>query len=270
MRKIVVFSMFLLCFACISVQSQSNTYVFQKELSQKGKLLKADVLGNVYLSDGSVIYKYDNQLNFQYSFADFSLGKIHSFDVSNPMKIMVFFGELMQLSFLNNTLSIQNTLFLLRDLQFVQPTQVCLSYDNGFWVYDEMKDRLVRYDANTIKVNESQILTNVIGEKIYPNSMQEVGGLYLILNSPKIGFIIFDKYGTYLKRIPITDVSYFNVWNGQLVFVKNNSIQVLNIETVDIQSYILPDADAEQVIINGKQLIILTAKGMVKMYFIPN
>jgi hypothetical protein len=183
---------------------------------------------------------------------------------------MVFFGELMQLSFLNNTLSIQNTLFLLRDLQFVQPTQVCLSYDNGFWVYDEMKDRLVRYDANTIKVNESQILTNVIGEKIYPNSMQEVGGLYLILNSPKIGFIIFDKYGTYLKRFPISDVSYFNVWNGQLVFVKNNSIQVLNIETVDIQSYILPDADAEQVIINGKQLIILTAKGMVKMYFIPN
>lgn len=261
--------MFLFCVASLYTQSQTPHYIFQKELSQKGKLLKADVLGNLYISDGAVIYKYDNQFNFQFSYADFSIGKIYSFDVSNPMKIMVFFGDLMRLSFLNNTLSIQNTLYLLKDLQFVQPTQVCLSYDNGFWVYDEMKDRLFRYDANSIKVNESQILTNVIGDKLYPNGMQEVGGTYLILNSPKIGFIIFDKYGTYLKRIPITDVSYFNVWNGQLVFVKNHSIQVLNIETLEIQSYTLPDADAEQVIIQGKQLIILTTKGVVKIYLIP-
>ncbi len=270
MKKGVVLCVLFFCFASISLQSQSNKYIFQKELSRKGKLLKADVLGNVYLSDGTNLYKYDNQLNFQFSYADFSFGKIHSFDVSNPMKILVFFGDLMQLSFLNNTLSIQNTLYLLRDLHFLQPTQVCLSYDNGFWVYDEMKDRLFRYDANAIKINESQILTNVIGDKIHSNDMQEAGGRYLILNSPKLGFIIFDKYGTYLKRIPITEVNFFSVWNEQLVFVKKNSIQVLNIETADIQSYTLPDADTEQVIIQGKQLIILTSKGVVKMYGISN
>lgn len=257
---------FFLFFVLIGLKGQSSDYVFQKEINQKAVVVTADILGNVYLSDGSVLYKYDNQLNLLFSYADFSMGKIHSIDATNPMKILIFSRNFMSIIFLNNKLAILNKYSLSSDLYFIQPANVCVSYDNGFWVYDEVKDCLFRFDANAKKVNESQVIATLIGEKVNSTAIQEIGGKYLVMSSPQSGFLIFDKYGSFIKRIPVMDVNHFSVWNDQLVFIQDNKIQVLNIETVNIISYTLPDPDAEQIVINGKQLIVLTSDGKVKIY----
>ncbi|MDD2621540.1 MAG: hypothetical protein WC142_01050 [Bacteroidales bacterium] len=266
MRRIGLLLLILYCLNINLIQAQSDKYTFFKEIDQSSIILKADILGNIYLSDGAVIYKYDNQYNLTHRFSDFSLGKIHSLDVTNPMKILVFSKEMMRLTFLNNVLATQQSSYLLSDLELLQPICVSISYDNGFWIYDQIKDALFRFDSKENIVSETKSITNIVGYKVNPNQIQEIANKYVILSDPQRGIFIFDILGTYLKTIPISDIQSFSVWKGDLIFIKNSRLNMLNIETLDISIYDLPITEVKEAIISGNFLILLTYTGTVKIY----
>ncbi len=266
MKRAKLFFMFLFLLHLVATQAQSPSYVLHKEIDRTALFVKADILGNIYLSDGSVLYKYDNQFNLQHSYSDFSMGKIQAIDVSNPMKILVFSKDFMRLTFLNNTLAKQNSPYLLSELNIIQPACVCVSYDNGFWIYDEMKDALIRFDANAQRVSESKTINSLVGQKVNPLQMQEVGGKYLMLSDPKIGFLVFDIYGTYLKTIPVAGIQAFSVWTEKIVYVKDTILNVLNPETLDTLYYTLPQSDVKEAVISGKYLILMDSEGRISVY----
>ena len=42
------------------------------------------------------------------------------------------------------------------------------------------------------------------------------------LNDPTLGLIIFNNFGQYLQLVPIRDISYFQVFEQQLIYRKKN------------------------------------------------
>ena len=69
------------------------------------KILEVDKLGLVYLvNNGNEIIKLQGeQILFRYSSK--RLGNITRLDVSNPQKVLVYYGDYYQVVFLDNTLS---------------------------------------------------------------------------------------------------------------------------------------------------------------------
>ncbi len=256
----------MLLFVDCSLHAQPSTYPLIKQLEQKSVFIESDLFGNIYLSDGNVIYKFNEYFQAQQSYSDFFSGKIQSVDATNPMKILVFSKDFMRLTFLNNQMAKQNNPYLLTDWNILLPTAACTSYDNGFWIYDAMKDVLLRFNASANKVLESQALSVITGEKITPDYMREIGGKYVVLCSKEFGFFVFDKFGTFLKSIPAKGIEGFSVWNSKLVYISDHKIYILTIETLESKSYTLPEADVKQLIIQGKYLIALSSSGIVKIY----
>lgn len=254
----------------LKAYNQSDAYSLLYEFDKKAIFFNVDIFGNIYISDGSVLFKYDDKFQLLHSYADFSMGTINSIDVSNPMKILLFSKDLMHIVFLNNKLAEQNSSYLLSELGIIQAAAVATSYDNGFWIYDVTQDVLIRFDASAKKTYKSQPLSTLINEKINPDFMLEIDGKHLIMCNKNYGFFIFDKFGTYLKSIPFLGIKSFSVWNTKLVFVVDKKIYLLSINNIDIQSFDLPDANATEIIIKGKRLILLTKEQKVKVYELNN
>lgn len=265
MKAKLLFSLSLLsCF--LFANAQSPSYTLFKEIDQNARFIKVDLIGNSYFSDGSVLYKYDRQFNLQHAFSDFSIGSIYSVDVSNPMKILVFSKDFMRLTFLNNTLANQNKPYLLTDLNILQAACICSSYDNGFWVFDEVNNALIRFDANARKVSESKTINQIVGCKLQPLQMQEMGSKYLLVCDTLNGLFVFDLYGTYIKTIPLKDIKNFSLWKDQVVFVKDNSLTMLNMDNLQTLNFALPQSDVKDAVLYDKYLILLGSKGKISVY----
>ena len=104
-----------------------------------------DNLGNIYVINS------DNQLKKLSprgdSLAVFNdvrrYGKIGSIDVTNPLKILVYYRDFTTIIELDRFLNIINTIDL-RKQNILQAKAVGLAYDNNIWIFDELDARLKR------------------------------------------------------------------------------------------------------------------------------
>ena len=240
-------------------------YELLTELEQKADFITLDKLGNLYLCDGSILYKYNANGNLLYTYSAFSKGKISELDVSNPLKVLVFSKDFMQMAFLDQKLAPIQTLGSLSDLNLYAPVCVCSSYDNGFWVYDEILDQLFRYDANRNLSNKSQLLSQIWEKKIVPISIKETESGFLVVNDRENGLLIFDRFGTYLKTIPIF-ANHLSFLGDMVLYVEGNKLKTIHINTLQETSYPLPQADVLQICIENKKIIVLTKEHTVRIY----
>ena len=99
-------SILSLLFYSIHVEAQDSLQ-FTKVLTldQKATHIATDNFGNCFFINDLGFKKvdFDNQLEFQYS--DESLSQISSIDVTDPLKILVFYKDLSKIVLLDNTLS---------------------------------------------------------------------------------------------------------------------------------------------------------------------
>jgi len=240
-------------------------YELQAELEQKADVILLDKLGNLYLCDGSILYKYSQDGTLFCTYSAFSKGKISGFDVLNPLKILVFSKDFMQIAVLDQKLAPLQTISALSDLDLYAPACVCLSYDNGFWIYDAVLDQLFRYDANRKISNKSKLLSQIWEKKGTPISIKETESGFLVVNVPENGLLIFDRFGTYLKTIPIFVNRLF--FSGDMIlYTEDNILKTINISTLQTNNYPLPQTDILQVCIENKKMIVLTKDNKVQIY----
>jgi len=263
-----IFFVFLFFFLLSTGFSQNvPQYELLTELEQKADFITLDKLGNLYLCDGSILYKYSQTGNLLFTYSAFSKGKISGFDVSNPLKIVVFSKDFMQIAFLDQKLTPLQTISSLSDLNLYAPACVCSSYDNGFWIYDEILNQLFRIDANRRMSNKSQILGQIWDKKGLPVGIKETESGFLIVNDAANGLLIFDRFATYLKTIPVFANRLF--FSGDMVlYTEENTFKAFNISNLYENTYPLPQSDALQVCIENKKLFLLTKDNKVQIYSI--
>ena len=260
---ICFFLFFSLSRYSIVVQAQAH-YELVAEIEKKALFITNDKLGNVYTCDGTSLEKYDADGIFLFSYSALSFGKISFVDAYNPFKIMVFSKDFAKLLFLDNKLSSQQSAYILSDFNLL-PACVCVSYDNGFWVYDESAKQLFRYDAQHNLQNKSQIISNLVEKDIDPLFIKESDDGFLLMNDKQNGILVFDRFGTFLKLIPIfTD--YFQITNRQIVYIEDNLLKSIDIQNINQESMSLPEEGIKQVCIETKKMIVLTKDNTVKIY----
>ncbi|MBI1288639.1 MAG: hypothetical protein GC178_13795 [Flavobacteriales bacterium] len=218
--------------------------------------MTSDVLGRLYIARGHELFLYYPDGTMKYQFSDLSRGAITQLDTRNPMKLLLFYPTYSLIVFLDNTLSRSQPSVDLNTLQLELVQLACTSFDNGFWVYDPVSFRLLRYDQGLKVTNDVANVNQLVGAEINPNQMVEADS-WVYMNDPDHGVFVFDSFGTYSKLIPIKGAERIQVRPNGIFFEFEDRLvkyDLLNFEQSEIE---LPVQEFESVSIEKNRLFVL-------------
>lgn len=203
-----------------------------------------DNLGNIY------ILKKDNQLKKLSpqgdSLAVFNdvrrYGQIASIDVTNPLKILVYYREFTTILELDRFLNIVNTIDL-RKLNILQVKAIGLAYDNNVWVFDELDAILKRVGDDGSLVLQTTDFRQLFDSVPDPASIRDQGG-FVYLYDPAKGVYIFDHYGTLKTHLDLRGWKDFDVIDKNLLGRDDRSFYRYQPGTLNMQEEPIPTAYA--------------------------
>ncbi len=192
-----------------------------------------DHLGNRYLLSESTLKNISQTppIEYQNSF----LGEISSVDISNPLRILVFFKNANAIVFLNNELSTIGEAIDLDQVGLSDVSSVCASNINGFWCYNQFKSRIEFYNDDLKLMHYSQELSSLINRSEDIKSLV-MSGQQIYMNVDQVGILVFDMFGNYIKTLPIRNTDCFQVLGQGIIYTENNQALFYSFEKLEVDT----------------------------------
>ena len=208
----------------------------------KNVQITTDRFGNAYVYSENQLLQYDSLGRPVANYSERHSGFLTSVDASNPLKILLFYRDFARIQLLNKQLAVASTIEL-RNIDIMQPLVVCQSSLDGYWIFDQRDFALKKIDVNLRVLFQSNDMNQTLGYPLEPVSMIESND-YVFMNNPATGILMFDKYGSYYKTIPVFPVTSFQVIDKDLLYVKNNKLYRYNFSTLSDNEVIIPQHDS--------------------------
>jgi hypothetical protein len=184
---------------------------------------QSDNLGNIYTIREDELVKFLPAGKVSGRYSNLKLGKISSVDVTNPLKILLYYRDFQQIVFLDNQLSLNSESVSLEKLGYEQTDLVCASANNSFWIYNKQNNELIRFNEQSRKISSTGNLRQLLNDDITPVFMVEHNG-YLYLSSPASGIYVFDIFGAFSKIISLKGLQRFQVEDRLLYYQKDSAM----------------------------------------------
>ncbi|MCC7402728.1 MAG: hypothetical protein IT214_14710 [Chitinophagaceae bacterium] len=213
----IIVAFFISCFA--GAQSDTSFHLV--------RIIKGDIasftvddLDNIYiLSSRNQLKKLNQNGDSVAVFNDVKkYGQATLIDVSNPLKILLFYKDFSTIVVLDRFLSIRSTIDL-RQQNILQAKAIGQSYDNKIWVYDEVENKLKKIDDDGKLLMETPDFRLLFGMAPNPRKIFDENK-YVYLYDPAQAVFVFDYYGTLKNKILITGWKDFKV-AGKYIFGSN-------------------------------------------------
>jgi hypothetical protein len=217
-----------------------SDYQFVQSVDTPGDMHFSDPMGNVYVVQDNTLKKFSSTNEEAGHYTNTFLGNIHSVDVSDPLRILLYYKDHNQIVWVDNFLSEIRSPVWLDALGIDQIELVCSSNQGGFWVFNSLNNQLQYYDVNLQLVHESPTLNILTGPDITPTSLLEKSRS-LYLNIPGIGILVFDRFGNYSKTLALEASSEFQVTDNYVYFMKEGELFSYDLRTADIALLDLPE-----------------------------
>lgn len=257
MKKIALVFL-LMCFFLSAKDDYSLIYSLP---FSNARYFTTDRLGKAYVVVGNQLLQFSSAGKPLFNFSDISLGELRAVDVTNPLKILLFYPDFQRIVLLNNRLAPTSTIQL-TSLDINQPFAVCLSENGGYWVYDRFDDRIKKLDQNLQVISQSPTLTPQLGYSLQPRSMTEQGG-YLYVHDAINGLLLFDQFGTYYQTLHFDSVSSYQIIDKELLFTRKNNFYRYRIGSPAETEILLPTHDSILgARIEQQQLYLLTTASL--------
>jgi len=208
----------------------------------QGRLLSADELGNLYLvtRDNNLV-RYGPLGDSNAFFRSIVSGEIGALDVTNPLRILVYYPAQARITVLDRMLAPKQEIDL-RRLGITVPTAVATSADGAFWVYDPLRARLMKFAEDGRILQEGNDLRQEL--RVAPRAafMMERNRLLYLSDTSK-GVFLFDRFGTPVEQLPYTGLTYFQVEGSNTVFIyrSRDTVRAYSFNTMQDVSLIIPD-----------------------------
>jgi len=247
----------------LMVQWESTTSVSEH--------VELDEFQNVYAYDATTIDKFDKSGTNHFTFSTLRKGDLTSLDVTNPLRLALFFGENNEVLFLDNTLTEQGKSLNFNDLEFYDVGMLCSSFQNHLWIYRVAEQKLVRLSRNGMVVNETGNLALWLDRNEQSSfTLLKESGNYLYLVSDEGLVMVFDHYGTYIKKYSLGVYDQLHFMDKFILIKRGMDIYSLNVEFLEEQKlYEIPErfmqaaavdfTTASLAVIQGKQVSFLKA-----------
>lgn len=212
MRKLLFILLTLCLFYKIQAQTTDSTWLTDRAWQEEQLFIPGvfsqmdvDALGNIYVMENKSIKKYNSSGQTIGVFNDVKrLGQPTTFDVSNPLKTIVFYKSYGTIVVLDNMMTQRVTLNT-RRFQFLNVVAAAVSYDNELWIFDEQDYKLKKITEQGRLLMESNDLRLFVSFPIKVKRIFDVDP-FIYLQDEENGLVVLDKYGAFQKVIPFVKV----------------------------------------------------------------
>ena len=245
MRRVIL--IFILSLVLIPGFGQADS-VFRQIRIINGDIVDftVDNLDNIYLLNSrNQLSKYNSAGDSIAVYNDVrKFGQVSLLDVSNPLRILLYYKDFGTIVMLDNYLNARHTIDL-RKQNILQVKAIGQSYDNNIWVYDELENKLKKIDEEGRLIFETADFRQLLGRAISPVKIfDEDKNLYLYDSTQ--GVYVFDYYGGLRHNILIQQWENFRLAGKYIFGSKADTLY-----RYEISKYRVDDWKIPQVISNS-------------------
>lgn len=224
--------------------------------------IEVDHLGYLYVVNDSEIAKFNLNGEKISSFSKSMFGAITQIDVSDPLRILVFYRDFNQILFLNRELSEIGNEIDLFQFSDNETELVCSSQKGGFWLFNSTDNQAIHISSKGEKINQS-ILLNSFFDDTLPSKIVEYGmELYLLF--PFKGILNLDQNGQFIQKILIPGIENFQLSRNSILYFKTESIFEFRPRENEDRKIIQSSSEKNQIIlIHGHNLFTSDKKSIV-------
>lgn len=231
------------CLFSLAAVSQADS-AFQPLRTITGDIrgFTVDNLDNVYLlSSTNQLKKLDLNGDSSAVFNDVrKYGQATLVDVSNPLKVLLYYRDFATIVVLDRFFNIRNTIDL-RKQGILQVRAIGQSYDNKIWVYDEVENKLKKIDEDGRLLLETPDFRQLFTNAPSPQRIFDQDQLVYLYDSA-MGVFVFDYYGALKNRIQITGWKNFKVASKHIFGSMDNKLFRYDIRTFRVDEWDMPSA----------------------------
>ncbi len=223
-----VLLLFILLIEVCTVQSQNiETDLLEKISLKADRFIGVDTFENYYYIIGTTLYK--KAANNIYVYNNALLGSIHTVDLSNPLKLVLFYRDFNTVVILDNRLNeLTDSINFSVETISKNIASVSLSSNNNLWLYslDDNILSLWNYETKKIVFNTQPLS---FYEENFEASKQLSTYQYCWLFSND-AWLKFNEYGSFVETQNLPNVDnvtphlngYFYVKNTKVYYNENN------------------------------------------------
>ena len=212
------------------------------------KILKGDIvdftvdnLDNIYvLNSRNQVKKYTANGDSVAIYNDIrKFGRATLIDVSNPLKVLLYYRDFATVVMLDRFLNAVNTVDI-RKQNIFQAKVIAQSYDNKIWVYDELESKLKKIDEHGKLLQETPDFRLLLGYAPSPYKIFDENKYVYLYDSLK-GVYVFDYFGSLKNNIMIQRWQNLKV-TGKFIFgSKQDTLFRYDINTFMYDEWKIPE-----------------------------
>lgn len=245
MTKLFTILFFGLAATSCCMAQPDTTFRLERVITGDIAAFTVDNLDNIYLlSSTNQVKKLNAQGDSVAVFNDVKkFGQASLIDVSNPLKILLFYSDFTTVVALDRLLNLRNSIDL-RKSGILQVRAVGQSYDNKIWVYDEVENKLKKVDEEGRLLLETPDFRQIFGTAPSPQKIFDQDQNVYLYDSSQAVFV-FDYYGALKNKILIGGWDNFKV-TGRYIFGSSGAkLLRYDIKTFRVDEWPMPDELAD-------------------------
>jgi hypothetical protein len=243
MIRFKIFIAALLFASAFNAKAQSeSSFVLSKTIQADIVDFTVDNLGNIYLlSKDNQLKKLDaNGDSAAVYNAVTKYGNVYFIDVTNPLKILLYYKDFATIIAVDRFLNVINTIDL-RSLNIFQVKAIGVSYDNNVWIFDELDANLKRIGVDGSLIDQTTDFRQLFDTIPDPSTIIDQNGLVYLYDTAH-GVYIFDHYGALKNHIQLKNWLDFTVIDKNLMGRNENFFLKYQLGTLNIEQQSMSNA----------------------------
>ena len=241
MKKLSVIVLAICLLPAAGNAQTDSTFKLIKVINSDIVDFTVDNLDNIYiLNSRNRVYKFDANGDSVAVYNDVKkFGKATLIDVSNPLKVLLYYKDFSTVVILDRFLNIRNTIDL-RKQNIFQVKAIGQSYDNKIWVYDELENKLKKIDEDGKQLQETADFRLLLGQAPSPIKIFDENK-YVYLYDSLQGVYVFDYYGALKNNIMILRWNNFKVVGKYIFGSRADTLYRYEISTFQYDEWKMPE-----------------------------
>ncbi|WP_293300368.1 hypothetical protein [Pedobacter sp. UBA4863] len=232
------------------------------KIDTAAKAVYVDNLDNIYLlSAREELLKYDAKGKLKWRYSNSRFGKLHSVDVSDPLRVVLFYADFQQVVVLNNNLN-EITSYSFAKNGNLLVSAVASGNNSSLWIFDRASNALIKLSSSFTEDVRSANLFQIFDEVVDANKMA-ASDQYVFLQRKHEGVLQFDRFGGYVRELPIDSLSDFNITSNVIAYLNGSDLIKYHPTTFERSKQQLPvSLPISQAAVGNKIIAVLTEKAV--------
>jgi hypothetical protein len=262
----------ILMYVCLLMLSCAHKAVLQQQsisadINVKPRLADIDNLGRIYVVDEkNTIINFRPDFTEMYRYANNRKGQISSVDLTNPLKVVVFYDDFNHLKIFDNTLTLISELDL--GDTFADVTAAAASNDGNLWIYDPVQFKIMKISENGKIMMETTNVNDFSMNQIKVTAIKEKNNVLVVCDLSK-GFYFFDNLGQYLFHYAAKDIVHFQFDGNSIIYYTKEGLCSFSLKTKEIYSWDISEvqdsSSIKYVLVHDRSLYAIRNFGIQKM-----